>query len=217
MDTLSELPGTNGILSPRDRRARSNTSWGKNENGITSPRDRRARSITSWGNNDSGFMSPRDRRARSIAWGDNDNNDPSGFISPRDRRAHSVAWGENDNNGIMSPWDRRARSVTPWDETEDDNSRYARGSTPLRIAQTDAMLSETDRLLRRSRSKNSLRRSYSRQMAEDCDLHLSSITADLTEEHSTATLAGERLEAEQAERMKLESEVENLQGGVRRI
>lgn len=37
------------------------------------------------------------------------------------------------------------------------------------------------------------------------------MTADLSEEHSTAHLAGERLEAEQAERMKLEKEVEKLQ------
>lgn len=37
------------------------------------------------------------------------------------------------------------------------------------------------------------------------------MTADLSEEHSTAHLAGERLEAEQAERMKLEKEVERLQ------
>merc|ERR1711915_1026471 len=98
-----------------------------------------------------------------------------------------------------------------------DTSRYARGTTPLRIAQTDAILSETDRLLRRSRSNNSLRRSYSRQMATECDLHLSEITADLTEEHNTATLAGERLEAEQAERMKLEKDVTQLQDDVRKI
>lgn len=37
------------------------------------------------------------------------------------------------------------------------------------------------------------------------------MTADLSEEHNTAHLAGERLEAEQAERMKLEKEVERLQ------
>ena len=37
-------------------------------------------------------------------------------------------------------------------------------------------------------------------------LKLSEMTADLAEEHSTATLATERLEAEQSERMRLEKE-----------
>ncbi|TRY65483.1 hypothetical protein TCAL_17352, partial [Tigriopus californicus] len=39
---------------------------------------------------------------------------------------------------------------------------------------------------------------------------LSEMTADLAEEHSTATLATERLEAEQAERLKLEKEKNDL-------
>lgn len=42
-------------------------------------------------------------------------------------------------------------------------------------------------------------------------MQLAEVTADLSEEHNTAHLAGERLEAEQAERMKLEKEVERLQ------
>lgn len=42
-------------------------------------------------------------------------------------------------------------------------------------------------------------------------VQLAEVTADLSEEHNTAHLAGERLEAEQAERMKLEKEVERLQ------
>ena len=37
------------------------------------------------------------------------------------------------------------------------------------------------------------------------------MAADLAEEHSTATLATERLEAEQAERMKLEKERGDLE------
>ena len=36
------------------------------------------------------------------------------------------------------------------------------------------------------------------------------MTADLAEEHSTATLATERLEAEQADRLKLEKEKADL-------
>ena len=36
------------------------------------------------------------------------------------------------------------------------------------------------------------------------------MTADLAEEHSTATLAAERLEAEQAERLKLEKDNNDL-------
>ena len=37
------------------------------------------------------------------------------------------------------------------------------------------------------------------------------MTADLAEEHSTATLATERLEAEQSERMRLEKEKADLE------
>ena len=40
---------------------------------------------------------------------------------------------------------------------------------------------------------------------------LSEMTADLGEEHSAATLATERLEAEQAERMKLQKDNTELQ------
>ena len=40
---------------------------------------------------------------------------------------------------------------------------------------------------------------------------LSEMTADLAEEHSAAVLASERLEAEQADRMKLEKEKNDLQ------
>ena len=42
-------------------------------------------------------------------------------------------------------------------------------------------------------------------------LQLSEMAADLAEEHSTATLATERLEGEQAERMKLEKERGDLE------
>ena len=41
-------------------------------------------------------------------------------------------------------------------------------------------------------------------------LQLSEMTADLAEEHSTATLATDRLEAEQADRLKLEKEKAEL-------
>lgn len=37
------------------------------------------------------------------------------------------------------------------------------------------------------------------------------MTADLAEEHSTATLAAERLDAEQSERIKLEKELSEVQ------
>mgnify|MGYP007045543241 CR=1 FL=1 len=40
---------------------------------------------------------------------------------------------------------------------------------------------------------------------------LSEMAADLAEEHSTATLATERLEAEQADRMKLEKDKGDLE------
>lgn len=49
------------------------------------------------------------------------------------------------------------------------------------------------------------------------EARLSEVAADLSEEHTTAHLAGERLEAEQAERMKLEKELDRLQTDVRRM
>ena len=46
---------------------------------------------------------------------------------------------------------------------------------------------------------------------------LSEVVADLAEEHSTAQLAGERLEAEQADRMRLEKELDGAQVGAGNI
>ena len=42
-------------------------------------------------------------------------------------------------------------------------------------------------------------------------LQLGELTADLAEEHHTATLATERLEAEQSERMRLEADLQSVQ------
>ncbi|XP_050714026.1 serine/arginine repetitive matrix protein 2-like isoform X3 [Eriocheir sinensis] len=120
----------------------------------------------------------------------------------------------------------RSRSRTPMEGPE----RSPSGNSL--VAHAEALLSETDRLLKRSRSDKSLRRSYSRSLSNaalnksaqevldaKCELlareMLAEVTADLSEEHSTAHLAGERLEAEQAERMKLEKEVEKLQTNMR--
>ncbi|XP_071540833.1 unconventional myosin-XVIIIa-like [Panulirus ornatus] len=50
---------------------------------------------------------------------------------------------------------------------------------------------------------------------EKLETRLAEVTADLSEEHNTAHLAGERLEAEQTERMKLEKEIERLQTDMR--
>ncbi|XP_070001516.1 titin homolog isoform X7 [Penaeus vannamei] len=132
---------------------------------------------------------------------------------------------------VQAERERRSRSRTPMDRSE-------RSCTPSSVvAQTEALLSETDRLLKRSRSNKSLRRSYSRSMSAaalhksaqmvleaKCELqrngilcNLSEVAADLSEEHTTAHLAGERLEAEQAERMKLEKELDRLQTDVRRM
>nr|XP_045601361.1 uncharacterized protein LOC123760035 isoform X4 [Procambarus clarkii] len=125
--------------------------------------------------------------------------------------------------------DWRSRSRTPLEGPERSPS------TRSVVAKTEALLSETDRILRRSRSDKSLRRSYSRSISAaalnksaqlvleaKCELQaygvicsLAEVTADLSEEHGTAHLAGERLEAEQAERMKLEKEVERLQTDMR--
>ncbi|KAK7082070.1 Myosin tail [Halocaridina rubra] len=112
---------------------------------------------------------------------------------------------------VQNERDRRSRSRTPMDIRE-------RSVTPSPIvAQTEAILSETDRLLRRSRSNKSLRRSYSRSLSNAALNKLSEVSADLSEEHTTAHLAGERLEAEQAERMKLEKEVDRLQSDMKRM
>nr|XP_053639347.1 centrosome-associated protein CEP250-like isoform X8 [Cherax quadricarinatus] len=127
--------------------------------------------------------------------------------------------------------ERRSRSRTPLEGPERSPSSRSV------VAKTEALLSETDRLLRRSRSDRSLRRSYSRSMSaaalsksaqsvlearcelQNCGIvcRLAEVTADLSEEHNTAHLAGERLEAEQAERMKLEKEVERLQANMRLV
>merc|ERR1712242_651554 len=50
-----------------------------------------------------------------------------------------------------------------------------------------------------------------KELADKLDARLSEMTADLAEEHSTAVLATERLETEQADRMKLEKERGELQ------
>ncbi|KAK8732476.1 hypothetical protein OTU49_007112 [Cherax quadricarinatus] len=107
--------------------------------------------------------------------------------------------------------ERRSRSRTPLEGPERSPSSRSV------VAKTEALLSETDRLLRRSRSDRSLRRSYSRSMSAAALSKLAEVTADLSEEHNTAHLAGERLEAEQAERMKLEKEVERLQANMRLV
>ncbi|XP_042238806.1 uncharacterized protein LOC121877237 isoform X2 [Homarus americanus] len=107
--------------------------------------------------------------------------------------------------------ERRSRSHTPLEGPERSPSSRSV------VAKTEAILSETDRILRRSRSDKSLRRSYSRTMSAAALHKLAEVTADLSEEHSTAHLAGERLEAEQAERMKLEKEVERLQTDMRHM
>ena len=46
---------------------------------------------------------------------------------------------------------------------------------------------------------------------------MSELTADLAEEHSTSTLATERLEAETAQRMKLGKEIQDLQAKFRQM
>lgn len=60
---------------------------------------------------------------------------------------------------VQAERERRSRSRTPMDRSE-------RSCTPSPVvAQTEALLSETDRLLKRSRSNKSLRRSYSRSLS----------------------------------------------------
>ncbi|XP_063885218.1 centrosome-associated protein CEP250-like isoform X4 [Scylla paramamosain] len=110
---------------------------------------------------------------------------------------------------VQAERERRSRSRTPMEGPERSPSNNSM------VAQAEALLSETDRLLRRSRSDKSLRRSYSRSLSSATLNKLAEVTADLSEEHNTAHLAGERLEAEQAERMKLEKEVERLQNNMR--
>uniref|UniRef100_A0AAR5PGR1 Myosin tail domain-containing protein n=1 Tax=Dendroctonus ponderosae TaxID=77166 RepID=A0AAR5PGR1_DENPD len=63
-----------------------------------------------------------------------------------------------------------------------------------------------------SRANSTSRSSVPRDLSEDCNTdaeidELSEMTADLAEEHSTATLAAERLDAETSERMRLEKEL----------
>merc|ERR1711981_1031841 len=56
-----------------------------------------------------------------------------------------------------------------------------------------------------------------KQTNEKLESRLSEMTADLGEEHSAATLATERLEVEQAERMKLQKDNSELQGRAKQL
>ncbi|RZC34926.1 SMC N domain containing protein [Asbolus verrucosus] len=66
-----------------------------------------------------------------------------------------------------------------------------------------------------SRSSSCSRSSVVRDFSEDCTEaeadELSEMTADLAEEHSTSTLATERLDAETSERIRLERELSEIQ------
>ncbi|XP_059090834.1 unconventional myosin-XVIIIa-like isoform X2 [Tigriopus californicus] len=76
----------------------------------------------------------------------------------------------------------------------------------------DQLKSRTDELemLKARLEKVEKERTEFKQANEKLENRLSEMTADLAEEHSTATLATERLEAEQAERLKLEKEKNDL-------
>nr|XP_045601371.1 unconventional myosin-XVIIIa-like isoform X13 [Procambarus clarkii] len=91
--------------------------------------------------------------------------------------------------------------------------------TPLlNVHRTEEELRSTKDELETVRSrldKVEKERSYLKHENEKLESRLAEVTADLSEEHGTAHLAGERLEAEQAERMKLEKEVERLQTDMR--
>merc|ERR1711915_479535 len=119
---------------------------------------------------------------------------------------------------------KRVSPSSPVDEPErfysppPSRMSHERSLSPnRRVQETELILSQTDRILRKSRSRDSLRRSYSRTLDLMSSNRLSEVTADLSEEHTTAQLAGERLEAEQAERMKLEKEIGQLQGDMKRM
>ncbi|XP_066966278.1 unconventional myosin-XVIIIa-like isoform X2 [Macrobrachium rosenbergii] len=72
-------------------------------------------------------------------------------------------------------------------------------------------------ILRARLDKVEKERGHLKHENDKLEARLSEVTADLSEEHTTAHLAGERLEAEQAERMKLEKEIDRLQTDVKRM
>merc|ERR1719412_2440495 len=90
----------------------------------------------------------------------------------------------------------------------------------LNVHPTEDMLkSRTEELetLRTRFEKVEKERSEFKQTNEKLESRLSEMTADLGEEHSAATLATERLEAEQAERMKLQKDNTELQGRAKQL
>ena len=84
--------------------------------------------------------------------------------------------------------------------------------TPLlNVHRTEEQLrARTDELevMRARLEKVEAERSEYKEGHDRMEARLQEVTADLQEEHSAAELAAERLETEQAERMKLEKEVE---------
>merc|ERR1719412_3191348 len=90
----------------------------------------------------------------------------------------------------------------------------------LNVHRTEDMLkSKLEELetLRTRLEKVEKERTEFKQTNEKLESRLSEMTADLGEEHSAATLATERLEAEQAERMKLQKDNTELQGRAKQL
>merc|ERR1719412_3382751 len=90
----------------------------------------------------------------------------------------------------------------------------------LNVHPTEDMLrSRTEELetLRTRFEKVEKERSEFKQTNEKLESRLSEMTADLGEEHSAATLATERLEVEQSERMKLQKDHSELQGRAKQL
>uniref|UniRef100_A0A1B0CWF9 Uncharacterized protein n=1 Tax=Lutzomyia longipalpis TaxID=7200 RepID=A0A1B0CWF9_LUTLO len=76
---------------------------------------------------------------------------------------------------------------------------------------------KSDKLPPTSSRSNSLARDFSDTDTIIDDDELSEMTVDLAEERSTANLASERLEAEAAERLKLEKELQEQHGKIRTL
>ncbi|KAL7300497.1 hypothetical protein TKK_0006498 [Trichogramma kaykai] len=126
---------------------------------------------------------------------------------------------------IMDEWKRIGRGGSVNNGTDDDNSNgCSRSMTPSRSA-TNIMIKAYQLHSRSSSVAKSPSRPVSRLSEEPndndedddddktlshCDEELSEMTADFAEEHSTSTLAAERIDAEHGERLRLERELQDV-------
>ncbi|XP_044737975.1 unconventional myosin-XVIIIa isoform X4 [Chrysoperla carnea] len=127
----------------------------------------------------------------------------------------------NRTDHVMDEWKNlghRGDDEDSFPKSEEQRRILGRSKSAANIAIKGYTLFSKDRSnslgksnsLARSRSNSTVRDFFTDDVFSECD-ELSEMTADLAEEHSTATLAAERLDAETSERIRLERELSEVQ------